>query len=74
MHLSERQREVLELYAMGESAKRVAALTELSVDTVQDYLQRIRTKYALQGRATVTKVDLMQRAQEDGYLPGPWET
>lgn len=72
--LSPRQREVLELYASGESAKRVAALTSLSTDTVQDYINRIRHKYALAGRPVRTKIDLYRRAQEDGYLPGPLES
>lgn len=71
--LSERQREVLELYAMGESARRVAMLTGLSAETVQDYLGRIRTKYALAGRPAPTKIDLYRRAQEDGFIPGPLE-
>lgn len=69
--LSDRQREVLELYAMGESAKRVASILELSPETVQDYLGRIRTKYALAGRPANSKVELFRRAQEDGFLPGP---
>ncbi len=73
VELSARQREVLELYAMGESAKRVATLTGLSPETVQDYLGRIRTKYALAGRPANTKIDLLIRAQEDGFLPGPLE-
>ncbi|RNE48415.1 response regulator transcription factor [Corynebacterium alimapuense] len=73
VNLSQRQREVLELYAMGESAKRVARLTGLSTDTVQDYLGRIRSKYALAGRPANTKVDLFRRAQEDGFIPGPRE-
>lgn len=71
--LSPRQREVLELYAMGESAKRVATLTGLSMETVHDYLGRIRTKYALVGRPANTKIDLYRRAQEDGFVPGPLE-
>lgn len=69
--LSPRQREVLELYASGESAKRVASLAGLSTDTVQDYINRIRHKYAMVGRPVHTKVDMYRRAQEDGYLPGP---
>ncbi|MGP6173463.1 response regulator [Corynebacterium sp. A21] len=72
--LSPRQREVLELYAMGESAKRVASITGLAQETVQDYLGRIRVKYSLAGRPAVTKVELYQRAQEDGFLPGPKES
>ena len=69
--LSARQRDVLELYASGESAKRVARLLDLSPETVQDYLERIRTKYALAGRPANTKIELFRRAQEDGLLPGP---
>lgn len=69
--LSARQRDVLELYASGESAKRVARLLDLSPETVQDYLERIRTKYAVSGRPANTKIELFRRAQEDGLLPGP---
>lgn len=69
--LSARQREVLELFACGESAKRVASQTGLSVTTVNDYLLRIRAKYAQQGRAAHTKVELYKRAVEDGVLPPP---
>lgn len=68
--LSDRQREVLELYASGEPAKRVARLTGLKQDTVNDYLSRVRQKYSSVGRDTFTKLDLYQRAQEDGFLPG----
>lgn len=69
--LSQRQREVLELYASGESAKRVASALGLSSETVQDYINRIRYKYAQAGRPIATKIEMFQRAQEDGYLPGP---
>lgn len=69
--LSDRQREVLELCASGEPAKRVARLTGLKQDTVNDYLSRVRQKYSSVGRDTFTKLDLYQRAQEDGFLPGP---
>ena len=69
--LSDRQREVLELYSSGEPAKRVARLTGLKQDTVNDYLNRVRQKYSSVGRDTFTKLDLYQRAQEDGFLPGP---
>lgn len=69
--LSSRQRQVLELYASGESAKRVATILGLSVETVQDYINRIRFKYAQAGRPVATKVEMFRRAQEDGFLPGP---
>ncbi|WP_124391999.1 response regulator transcription factor [Rhodococcus wratislaviensis] len=69
--LSPRQREVLELYASGEKAARVARLTGLAPQTVNDYLQRIRQKYAEVGRPAPTKTDLYKRALEDGWLPIP---
>ena len=71
VHLSPRQREVLSLYASGESAARVASLSHLSTDTVNAYLARIRQKYAESGRPAPTKTDLYQRALEDGWLPFP---
>ncbi len=64
--LSPRQLEVLELYASGEKADRVARLTGLAPQTVNDYLQRIRQKYAAVGRPAPTKTDLYKRAVEDG--------
>ena len=69
--LSPRQEEVLTLYASGEKASRVARLTGLSEQTVNDYLGRIRQKYADAGRPAPTKTDLYIRAVEDGWLPGP---
>jgi DNA-binding NarL/FixJ family response regulator len=71
VELSPRQRDVLALYASGEKADRVARLTGLTPNTVSDYLARIRVKYALAGRRAGTKVDLYQRAVEDGLLPMP---
>ncbi|WP_246600949.1 helix-turn-helix transcriptional regulator [Skermania piniformis] len=69
--LSPRQQEVLTLYASGEKASRVARLTGLSEQTVNDYLARIRQKYADAGRPAPTKTDLYKRAVEDGWLPVP---
>ncbi|WP_067656135.1 response regulator transcription factor [Nocardia harenae] len=69
--LSPRQEEVLMLYASGEKASRVARLTGLSEQTVNDYLGRIRQKYADAGRPAPTKTDLYKRAVEDGWLPMP---
>lgn len=66
-----RLQQVLELYASGESGKRVASLTGLSAATVQDYVNRIRERYAQAGREATTKIELYKRAQEDGFLPGP---
>lgn len=69
--LSPRQREVLALYASGEKVARVARLTGLAEQTVNDYLNRIRRKYAEAGRPAPTKTDLYKRAVEDGWLPIP---
>ena len=67
--LSPRQREVLELYAAGESAREVAARTGLSLSTVHDYLDRIRAKYIDLERPIESRVDFYRRAVEDGFLP-----
>lgn len=69
--LSPRQEEVLTLYASGEKASRVARMTNLSEQTVNDYLVRIRQKYSDAGRPAPTKTDLYKRAVEDGWLPAP---
>jgi DNA-binding NarL/FixJ family response regulator len=71
IELSPRQRDVLALYASGERADRVARMTGLSPNTVNDYLARIRVKYAQAGRPAGSKVELYQRAVEDGLLPMP---
>ncbi|WP_200171149.1 helix-turn-helix transcriptional regulator [Tomitella cavernea] len=72
--LSARQCDVLALYASGEKADRVARLTGLTPSTVNDYLRRIRAKYHEAGRPAQTKVELYQRAVEDGWLPVPENT
>jgi len=69
--LSNREQQILSLYASGETANSVAALTELSRDTVADYVSRIRRKYAQVGRPATTRIDLYKRALEDGLLEGP---
>jgi DNA-binding NarL/FixJ family response regulator len=66
--LSPREREVLALYASGETAQGIAESMGLSRDTIVNYVGRIRTKYALAGRPASTKVDLHRRAREDGIL------
>ncbi|MCX7542720.1 response regulator [Corynebacterium sp. P5848] len=69
--LTERQQEILVLYASGMTADSVARATGLKAPTVQDHLNRIRRKYVDAGRAAVTKVELYRRAQQDGYIRGP---
>ncbi|MET1019502.1 MAG: response regulator transcription factor [Microterricola sp.] len=69
--LSPREEEVLALYASGLKTHSVASQTGIAVDTVEDYVRRIRAKYARAGRAAPTKIDLYKRAVEDGLLPAP---
>lgn len=69
--LSPQLRRLLTLYATGETAARVASTMGISIETVNDYLGRIRSKYAEAGRPAPTKTDLYKRALEDGWLPFP---
>ncbi|HMR49214.1 MAG TPA: response regulator transcription factor [Arachnia sp.] len=68
--LTAREAEVLALYASGETARRVADQLFISRETVLDHIQRIRAKYAAVDRPARSKVELYQRAVEDGFLPG----
>jgi DNA-binding NarL/FixJ family response regulator len=69
--LTEREREVLALYASGVGAKSVAQQLHISENTVNDHVKRIRWLYQRLGRPANTKVELYQRGQEDGFLPVP---
>ncbi|MBN9606466.1 MAG: response regulator transcription factor [Actinomycetales bacterium] len=69
--LSAQERRVLSLFARGWKAQAVADELGISVNTVNDYVRRIRAKYGEVGRPAYTKVDLYMRAVEDGILPGP---
>jgi len=68
--LSDREAEVLALYASGETAERVGAELFISRETVIDHIRRIRGKYESSGRPARTKIDLHRRAVEDGILGG----
>lgn len=67
--LTDREMEVLALYASGETAERVAHQLFISRETVLDHIRRIRTKYAAIDRAAPNKLDLYHRAVEDGIIP-----
>lgn len=71
--LTDREREVLALYASGVGAKSVARTLFISENTVKDHIKRIRLLYQQLGRPANTKVELYQRGQEDGFLPVPGE-
>lgn len=74
VHLSPQLQRVLALYASGETSGRVAQQVGVQVDTVHEYLKRIREKYAQAGRPARSKLDLFKRAVEDGWLPMPGRT
>ncbi len=67
--LTDREVEVLALYASGETAERVARDLYISRETVLDHIRRIRAKYAAIDRAAPSKLDLYRRAVEDGIIP-----
>ncbi len=69
--LSERERQVLELYAVGLPAKSVARRLGVQIGTAKVYLKRIRAKYAALDRGAGTRVELYQRAIEDGFVDPP---
>ncbi|MDL9944913.1 response regulator transcription factor [Gordonia sp. ABSL11-1] len=69
--LSPQLQRVLTLYASGETSAGVGAALGVTAETVNEYLKRIRQKYAAAGRPTRTKLDLFKRAVEDGWLPVP---
>lgn len=67
--LSPQEQRVLEQFARGVKAQSVASDLAIAKNTVDDYVRRIRAKYAAIGRPAHTKIDLYQRAVEDGILP-----
>lgn len=69
--LSPQLQRVLTLYASGGTSASVGNELGVAPDTVNEYLKRIRQKYADAGRPTRTKLDLFKRAVEDGWLPVP---
>lgn len=69
--LTERERQVLALYASGLGAKAVASRLHVSENTVDDHIRRIRSVYRKLHRSADTKVELYQRGVEDGFLPPP---
>ena len=69
--LSPQLQRVLTLYGSGDDARTIAADLDIGVHTVNDYLRRIRLRYAEAGRPTRSKLDFSKRAMEDGFLPYP---
>jgi DNA-binding NarL/FixJ family response regulator len=69
-HLSPQETRALTLYASGLPMKAVARRLQVSYDTAKDYVDRVRQKYEEIGRSARTKVELYQRALEDGFITG----
>jgi len=69
-HLSPQETRALTLYASGLPMKAVARRLQVSYDTAKDYVDRVRGKYEEVGRSARTKVELYQRALEDGFIAG----
>jgi DNA-binding NarL/FixJ family response regulator len=67
--LSDQERRALQLYATGMPMKSVARRMAISEETVKQYVQRVRQKYARLGRSAPTKLELYHRAVEDGHIP-----
>ena len=71
VNLTNRETEVLRLYATGMRYAEVAAHLQpaVSVESVKTYLSRIRKRYADAHRPASTRMELRRRALEDGLLP-----
>ncbi|QWT24558.1 response regulator transcription factor [Subtercola sp. PAMC28395] len=71
--LSDQESRVLALFADGLKTQIVSSELGIAPGTVEDYVRRIRAKYARVGRPAHNKVDLYKRALEDGLLRSPSE-
>jgi two-component system nitrate/nitrite response regulator NarL len=67
--LSGQEREVLRLYASGLTIETVARRLGIKPGTAKSYLDRVRDKYDEAGRSARTKLELRDRALEDGVIP-----
>jgi len=66
--LTDRERQVLTLYASGLALKQVAYQLGVERSTAKEHIDRVRRKYSKLGRHAGTKIDLLRRAIEDGYI------
>jgi two-component system nitrate/nitrite response regulator NarL len=64
--LSQRERSVLLAYASGLTLDAVAEQVGIRPSTAKTYLERVKAKYREIGRPAYTKLELAQRASEDG--------
>lgn len=66
--LTERELEVLRMYASGLTLKQVAYELKLSKHTVKEHIDRVRDKYSRVGRPAPGKSELLIRLIEDGLM------
>jgi DNA-binding NarL/FixJ family response regulator len=66
--LTDRELEVLRMYASGLTLKQVAYELKLSKYTVKEHIDRVRDKYSRAGRPAPGKSELLIRLIEDGLL------
>ncbi|SFD46440.1 DNA-binding response regulator [Streptomyces aidingensis] len=69
--LSGQEQRLLLAYASGLTLDAAARCTGIRPATARTYLERIKRKYREAGRPTYTKLDLADRAREDGLLGRP---
>jgi DNA-binding NarL/FixJ family response regulator len=68
--LTERELEVVRLYASGMSLKQVAFELKVSNSTAKEHIDRVRDKYSDVGRPVRGKSELLIRLIEDDQYPG----
>lgn len=66
--LSPQEARTLALYASGLKLDAVARQMGISRGTASEYIKRVRQKYANKGEALPSKVDLYQKARDEGLL------
>ncbi|MBH0779851.1 LuxR C-terminal-related transcriptional regulator [Nocardia bovistercoris] len=66
--LTPREREVLAMYASGDTAKDIAAQLYLAPETVRKYVMKIKDKYTEVGLEIHKKSEMRRIARRDGYI------
>lgn len=66
--LSPQEARTLALYASGLKLEAVARQMGISRGTASEYIKRVRQKYASKGEALPSKVDLYQKARDEGLI------
>lgn len=69
LRLSMQEQRALVLYASGLTVPQVALRMQLAPSTVKQYLDRVRDKSEIAGRAARTKTDLYRLARVQGLMP-----